>query len=73
MADIKLARIPDRTPVRIALSISPDLDRSLRDYARFYQASYGHEVPIAELLPAMLESFIASDRNFGRQRGGAGG
>jgi hypothetical protein len=71
MADIKLARIPDRTPVRIALSISPDLDRSLRDYARFYQASYGHEVPIAELIPGHAEASCERSQ-FRPQRGGAG-
>jgi hypothetical protein len=25
MADIKLARLPDRTPVKLTISISPDL------------------------------------------------
>lgn len=68
MPDIKLGRLPDRTPVKIALSISPDLNRGLSDYAAYYREAYGEPAPLADLIPAMLESFLDSDRAFARQR-----
>jgi hypothetical protein len=68
MATIKLGRLPDRTPVKIAISVSPELHRSLNEYARAYQAAYGEAASATELIPAMLETFLASDRGFARSR-----
>lgn len=64
MADLKLARLPDRTPVKLSISITPDLAEALAAYARLYAEAYGREEPVAELIPAMLESFLGSDREF---------
>ena len=61
MVDLKLARLPDRTPVKLSLSITPDLAEALAAYARLYAAAYGKEEPIAELVPAMLESFLGEN------------
>jgi hypothetical protein len=69
MAELKLARLPDRTPVRLGINILPDLHQDLVDYAAHYARAYGAEVQIAELIPAMLASFIESDRGFQRSRG----
>jgi hypothetical protein len=33
-------------------------------YAAFYADSYGHEEPVAELVPAILASFLDGDRAF---------
>jgi hypothetical protein len=68
MADIKLAQLPDRTPVKLALVLTPELHRDLADYALFYAQAYGREEPLTELVPAMLESFLLSDRAFARSR-----
>lgn len=68
MVDIKLARLPDRTPVRLAITITPDLQSALIDYAAIYAQAYGREEPVTELIPAMLTSFLESDRNFVRAR-----
>ncbi|KQM99205.1 transposase [Sphingobium sp. Leaf26] len=68
MVDIKLARLPDRTPVKLAITITPDLQSALNDYAAIYAQSYGREEPVTELIPAMLSSFLESDRNFARAR-----
>lgn len=68
MADIKLARLADRTPVKLALSISPELHKSLCDYAELYREAYGEAPPLAELVPAMLEGFLAGDKAFLRRR-----
>lgn len=68
MAKLKLARLPDRTPVKLALTIMPELHARLQDYATAYAATYGIEEPLAELVPAMLQSFLESDRTFLRRR-----
>ena len=68
MADIKLAQLPDRTPVKLALVLTPELHRDLVEYALSYAQAYGREEPVAELVPAMLESFLLSDRGFARSR-----
>lgn len=70
MADLRLARLPDRTPVKLAMTVSPDLNRRLADYAALYAETYGKEEPVAELIPAMLEAFLDSDRAFQRNRRG---
>ena len=69
MAELKLARLPDRTPVKHGISILPDLHQDLVDYAAHYARAYGTDVQITELIPAMLASFIESDRGFLRSRG----
>jgi hypothetical protein len=66
MAELKLRKLPDRTPMKIVLTVTPDLHQSLVDYAAVYAATYGREEPISELIPAMLESFLDSDREFSK-------
>ena len=34
---LKLAKLPDRTPVRLILNVSPDLNRALTAYAEAYR------------------------------------
>ena len=68
MADLKLAKLPDRTPVKLAITITPDLQNALRDYAAIYAQAYGIEEPVVELIPAMLTAFLDSDRNFIKSR-----
>ena len=72
MADIKLGRLPDRTPVKITILVSPELNRALGEYADFYRESYGEPAPPPELIPAMLEAFLGSDRAFTRTRKSSG-
>ena len=64
MPELKLARLPDRTPIKLAITITPDLNESLRDYAALYAETYGQKEAIAELIPAMLSGFLESDRAF---------
>lgn len=68
MADLKLARLPDRTPVKLTISVLPDLHQRIGAYAAAYAQAYGSEEPITELIPAMLASFLDSDRDFARRR-----
>ncbi|MEO8455584.1 MAG: DUF2274 domain-containing protein [Sphingomicrobium sp.] len=68
MGGIKLGRIPDRTPVRITISVPPELGQTLNDYSDFYAQSYGVAEPLSELIPAMLQSFVDGDHAFRRAR-----
>lgn len=69
MADLKLGKLPDRVPIKLTVAILPDLHQALQDYAALYAQAYGQEEPVAELIPAMLASFLESDRGFVRSRG----
>lgn len=71
MTNLKLARLPDRTPVKLSISISPDLADALTAYAQLYREAYGQEETVTELIPAMLAGFLASDREFAKARRGA--
>ena len=68
MADLKLSKLPDRTPVKVTISISPDLNQALAEYAEMYRETYGEAEPVQELIPAMLATFLEGDRVFARQR-----
>jgi hypothetical protein len=68
MPDLKLAKLPDRTPIKLAITIAPDLHQTLQEYAALYASTYGREEPVAELVPAMLTAFLDGDRAFARFR-----
>lgn len=67
MPDLKLAKLPDRTPVKLAINVLPELHAKLEGYARMYAATYGSAEPVAELIPAMLGAFLDSDRTFSKE------
>lgn len=66
MPDLKLAKLPDRNPVKIAIIVTPQLNQSLGAYAELYRAAYGQSETVAELIPYMLETFLESDRGFAK-------
>lgn len=68
MADLKLGQLPDRTPIKLSISVLPDLHQALGEYAALYAETYGREESVAELIPAMLAAFLESDRAFVRSR-----
>src|SRR3546814_21090686 len=68
MHELKLPKLPDRTPIKLSFTITPDLHQLLHGYAALYAEAYGREEPIAELIPAMLTTFLESDRGFTRSR-----
>lgn len=72
MSGLRLGRLPDRTPVRIAIAVSPELNQALADYAELYRETYGTAEPVQDLIPAMLASFLDGDKAFGRRRRGQG-
>lgn len=65
---LKLQPLPDRVPVKLTITLLPDLKRALDDYAALYARSYGTEEPVAELVPFMLESFLKTDAGFRKGR-----
>jgi hypothetical protein len=69
MPDLKLAKLPDRKPVKLAILITPDLHQRLQDYAALYADTYGQKEAVTDLIPAMLASFLDGDRGFVRRRG----
>jgi hypothetical protein len=72
--DLKLAKLPDRTPVKLAITVTPDLDAALRDYLTLYRVTYDDSAAtVADLIPAMLEAFLGSDRAFAKSRKSPGG
>jgi hypothetical protein len=68
MPALKLAKLPDRKPVKLQLEIMPDLDQALSDYADAYEKAYGSREKPADLVPAMIWNFLESDRDFMKLR-----
>lgn len=66
--NIRLSKLPDRTPVRMSLSVDPNLAAALSDYAEIYGQTYGQPEKPETLIPAMLENFLGSDAGFKRAR-----
>ena len=68
MATLKLAKLPDRTPTKITVSVNADLNQARWDYQRLYAATYDTTEKVADLIPFMLEAFLDSDRAFAKAR-----
>jgi hypothetical protein len=66
MAGLKLAKLPDRTPVKLTISLTPELHSALRSYAGAYREVYQSDEKVETLVPAMLELFLASDKHFAK-------
>lgn len=65
---LKLPKLPERTPVKLTLSLSPDLHQRLLSYAALYRETYGAAEPVADLIPYMLDAFMGSDRAYAKAR-----
>ena len=68
MADLKLSKLPDRTPVKLTITVMPDLHLALGEYTVIYNEIYGQNEPLTELVPHMLAAFLAGDRGFAKAR-----
>ena len=66
MAELKLAKLPDRTPVKLTITVGAELNQMLKEYADAYQAAYGTTEQVADLIPFMLEAFVQGDKSFVR-------
>jgi hypothetical protein len=65
---LKIGPLPDRTPVKLNLSIDPSLRSDLEDYAAVYATAFGERPGIEALVPVMLQAFLASYSGFKRAR-----
>lgn len=61
---LRLAKLPERTAVKMTIALTPDLSARLNAYAKRYSEAYGQEERVAELIPYMLATFIDDDRSF---------
>lgn len=68
MAELKLARLPDRKPVKLTIMLQPETSTALQAYAAAYRETYGEEEEVAELVPYIIDSFLAGDRGFAKAR-----
>lgn len=65
---LKLGPIPDQKPVKITMSLAPDIHAALSDYATLHAREYGKQSSITEIAGLMIEKFLSSDRQFKRAR-----
>lgn len=72
MGELRLQKLRDRTPVKMTIALPPELNQALAQYAELYRETYGQAEPLQELIPAMLASFLESDKAFARRRRGQG-
>jgi len=65
---LRIGRLPDLTPVKLTVSLEPEVHQMLEDYAQIYNDSYGETVKPVELVPSMIAGFLATDNGFKRAR-----
>ena len=68
MPTLRIGRLPDLTPVKLTVTLEPEVHRMLEDYARIYSDSYGQAGKPSELVPSMIAGFLATDNGFKRAR-----
>jgi hypothetical protein len=69
MTKLKLAAMEDDKPVKLTITLPAALHRDLVAYAEIMSRESGKAVEPAKLIGPMLQTFIASDREFARARG----
>ena len=62
--NLKIGKLPDMTPTKLSINVTPYLKSDLDIYAQLYQQAYGDKQNVANLIPLMLEGFLASDSGF---------
>jgi hypothetical protein len=55
MTELKLAKLPARTPVKLTIVLTRDLLQALSAYAEIYRDTYGEGEAVAGLVPFMLD------------------
>lgn len=69
MTRLKLSDITDEKPVKLAVEIPARLRRELTAYAAVLNGGEAKDAPTPEqLIPPMIERFIATDREFAKAR-----
>ncbi len=65
---LRLAKLPERAPVKLTITLDRACHALLTAYAEAYRAVYGADEELNDLIPFMLRQFVESDRNFARMR-----
>jgi hypothetical protein len=69
MNKLKLGHVETDKPIRVSLKLPAPVYRSVLQYAELLSKSTGQQpLEAAKLIPAMIESFINSDRGFTKLR-----
>ena len=71
MAELRIAKLPDRNPVKLSIAVMPELHDALQEYAKLYADTYGQADTMVDLIPAMLAAFLEGDRTFVKFRSNA--
>ena len=69
---MKLEKLPDRTPVKLAVSFAPDDHANLVRYTDMYTEAYGEPAAPADLVPFIVRAFLAEDRGVQARKEGPG-
>ena len=62
--NIKLGRLSGATKVKVTVAMSRELKERIDSYAKLHSTTWGEDVDAATVIPAILEHFINSDRQF---------
>ena len=63
---LKLAKLPDRKPVKMTITLSVEQAKMLRAYAAANSEAYGEAEDAVALVPFILDAIIGADRVFKR-------
>jgi hypothetical protein len=67
MTGLRLPKLPDRTPVKIAVTLTPDVKEALDLYGDLYARTYGRTENVADLAAAIIEQYLLADREFAKE------
>ncbi|PHZ85110.1 DUF2274 domain-containing protein [Paremcibacter congregatus] len=70
MHKLKLGPLPNRTPVKLTVSLPAEIFELLTDYARVFEQTYGAKESCENLIPYIVEAYIKGDSSF--NKGAAG-
>ena len=65
---LRLGPLPAAKPVRLNVVVSVELKSALDDYAKVHADVHGQAVTAEGLIPIMVQTFMANDREFQRAR-----
>lgn len=68
MTNLKLGKLPDRTPVKITIMLDPEVMTALQDYCEIYKQNFGEAVSPKEIIPYMIHQFMNDDGGFKKAR-----
>lgn len=65
-ADLRLGPLPKTSRVKVTVMLPEKLKMDLDRYAELHSARWNETIDAVDLIPHMLESFVARDRAFKR-------